>query len=327
MKKIIQLLYILFAVAAFSACSDDNQGEVVSQDLAYQLDANYVFVDIPEEFPFDPSNILYLEGRTVMKLNAKSDGTQTTITEGTEFTFNVKLKKALDQDVKVRLRKDLDLLEGHTLAELPDEAFELADAIITAGSREGTITLNITNPDVLNKLPGYVLPLCLDFVDAVSGVKISGQYYNVLIEMSLRLEKDNIDPSNDEIEGEYFNNNVLFESSKTNRLECLYDGNRSGTTWYPGKKSDYLTMTFSEPTRILGVRIDVVTNSYKLGSMNVYVDEGSGFISYGKFVRNNNGVIYMKFKEPVNMHALKFDEMLTTSGGTGPDIHINNRFN
>ena len=41
MKKIIQLLYILFAVAAFSACSDDNQGEVVSQDLAYQLDANY----------------------------------------------------------------------------------------------------------------------------------------------------------------------------------------------------------------------------------------------------------------------------------------------
>mgnify|MGYP000841272462 CR=1 FL=1 len=47
MKKIIQLLYILFAVAAFSACSDDNQGEVVSQDLSYQLDANYVFVDIP----------------------------------------------------------------------------------------------------------------------------------------------------------------------------------------------------------------------------------------------------------------------------------------
>ena len=57
MKKIIQLLYILFAVAAFSACSDDNQGEVVSQDLSYQLDANYVFVDIPEKFLFDPSNI------------------------------------------------------------------------------------------------------------------------------------------------------------------------------------------------------------------------------------------------------------------------------
>lgn len=177
MKKIIQLLYILFAVAAFSACSDDNQGEVVSQDLSYQLDANYVFVDIPEKFLFDPSNILYLEGKTVMKLNAKSDGKQTTITEGTEFTFNVKLKKALNQNVKVRLKKNLDLLEGHTLTEFPDEAFELNDAIITAGSREGTITLNITNPDILNKLPGYVLPLRLEFVDAVSGVKISKQSY------------------------------------------------------------------------------------------------------------------------------------------------------
>lgn len=320
MKKIIQLLYLLSVVALFSACSDDNQGEVVSQDLAYQLDANYVFVDIPEEFPFDPSNILYLEGKTVMKLNAKSDGSKTTITEGTEFTFSVKLKKALDQDVKVRLKKDLDLLEGHTLAEFPDEAFELHDAIITAGSREAVIALDIIKPDVLNAMPGYVLPLRLEFVDAISGVRISKQSYSMLIEMSLTLEKDNIDPSNDEIEGEYFNNNVLFESSKTTNLSYLYDGNRSGTTWYPGR-NDYLTMTFSEPTRILGVRIDVVTNNYKLGSMNVYVDEGSGFISYGRFVRNNNGVIYMKFKEPVNMHALKFDEMLTTSGGTGPDIY------
>jgi hypothetical protein len=320
MKKIIQLLYLLSAVALFSACSDDNQGEVVSQDLAYQLDANYVFVDIPEEFPFDPSNILYLEGKTVMKLNAKNDGSKTTITEGTAFTFNVKLKKALEQNVKVRLKKELDLLEEHTLAEFPDEAFELHDAIITAGSREGTIALDITKPDVLNAMPGYVLPLRLEFVDAISGVKISEQSYSVLIEMSLTFEKDNIDPSNDEIEGEYFNNNVIFESSKTTNLACLYDGNRSGTKWYPGR-NDYLTMTFSEPTRILGVRIDVVTNSYKLGSMNVYVDEGDGFISYGRFVRDNNGVIYMKFKEPVNMHAIKFDEMLTVNNGTGPDIY------
>ena len=71
MKKIIQLLYILFAVAAFSACSDDNQGEVVSQDLSYQLDANYVFVDIPEKFLFDPSNILYPVSYTHLTLPTK----------------------------------------------------------------------------------------------------------------------------------------------------------------------------------------------------------------------------------------------------------------
>lgn len=320
MKKIIQLLYLLLAVALFSACSDDNQGEVVSQDLAYQLDANYVFVDIPEEFPFDPSNILYLDGKTVLKLDAKNDGKQTTITEGTEFTFNVKLKKPLEQDVKVCLKKNLDLLEGYNLTEFPDEAFELNDAIIPAGSREGTITFDITNPDILNKLPGYVLPLCLEFVDAINGVRISGQYYNVLIEMSLRLEKDNIDPSNDEIEGEYFNNNVTFESGRTTNIACLNDGNVSGTTWYPSG-NDYLTMTFAEPTRILGVRIHTVTGNYKLESMDVSVDEGNGFISYGRFVRNTNGVIYMKFKEPVDIRALRFGKMRAIGDRTGPDIY------
>lgn len=321
MKKIIQLLYVLFAVAAFSACSDDNQGEVVSQDLAYQLDANYVFVDIPEKFPFDPSNILYLEGKTVLKLNAKNDGSKTTITEGTAFTFNVKLKKALNQNVKVRLKKDPDLLEGHALIEFPDETFELNDAIIPAGSREGTITFDITNPDMLNKMPGYVLPLCLEFVDAVNGVRISEQSYSVLIEMSLRLEKDNIDPSNDEIEGEYFNDNVIFESNKSSGLERLYDGNISGSSWYPSNKDTYLTMTFSEPTRILGVRINFDNGYYSLGSLNVYADEGNGFISYGKLTRNTNGIIYMKFKAPTDIRALKFDGMLTTSGGNGPDIY------
>lgn len=320
MKKIIQLLYLLSAVALFSACSDNNQGEVISQDLAYQLDANYVFVDIPEKFPFDPSNILYLEGRTVLRLNAKYDGSKTTITEGTEFTFNVKLKKPLDQDVKVRLKKDLDLLEGHTLAEFPDEAFELHDAIITAGSREGAIALDITKPDVLNTMPGYVLPLRLEFVDAISGVRISEQSYSVLIEMNLKLEKDNIAPSNDEIDGEYFNNNVIFESGKTTNIACLNDGNVSGATWYPGG-NDYLTMTFAEPTRILGVRIHTVTGKYKLESMDVSVDEGNGFISYGRFVRNTDGVIYMKFKEPVDIRALRFDKMRAIGDQTSPDIY------
>ena len=158
----------------------------------------------------------------------------------------------------------------------------------------------------------------MEFVDAVSGVKISKQSYNVLIEINLKLEKDNIDPSNDEITGEYFNNNVVFESNKSDGLEFLYDGKNSGNTWYPNKNT-FLTMTFPELTRILGVRINFDTGYYSLGSLNVYADEGNGFISYGKLTRNANGTIYLKFKEPADIRALKFDGMLTTSGGTGPD--------
>jgi len=103
-------------------------------------------------------------------------------------------------------------------------------------------------------------------------------------------------------------------------LEFLYDGKNSGNTWYPNKNT-FLTMTFPELTRILGVRINFDTGYYSLGSLNVYADEGNGFISYGKLTRNANGTIYLKFKEPADIRALKFDGMLTTSGGTGPDIY------
>lgn len=113
---------------------------------------------------------------------------------------------------------------------------------------------------------------------------------------------------------------LFFESNKSDGLEFLYDGKNSGNTWYPNKNT-FLTMTFPELTRILGVRINFDTGYYSLGSLNVYADEGNGFISYGKLTRNANGTIYLKFKEPADIRALKFDGMLTTSGGTGPDIY------
>jgi hypothetical protein len=92
-------------------------------------------------------------------------------------------------------------------------------------------------------------------------------------------------------------------------LEFLYDGKNSGNTWYPNKNT-FLTMTFPELTRILGVRINFDTGYYSLGSLNVYADEGNGFISYGKLTRNANGTIYLKFKEPADIRALKFDGII-----------------
>ena len=93
MKKYIRLICVLLSVAAFTACEDEDRGLVVSQDTSYQLDPDYVFVDIPKEFQFDATNILYLNGKTVFNLNANTDGTTTNILEGTEYTFNVRIKK------------------------------------------------------------------------------------------------------------------------------------------------------------------------------------------------------------------------------------------
>ena len=50
MKKYIRLICVLLSVAAFTACEDEDRGLVVSQDTSYQLDPDYVYVDIPKEF-------------------------------------------------------------------------------------------------------------------------------------------------------------------------------------------------------------------------------------------------------------------------------------
>lgn len=325
MKKIIQLLYMILPVVVLTACGDDDRGEVISQDLSYQLDANYVYVDIPEEFQFDPSNILYLNGKTVLKLNGKNDGEHTTIVEGTEFTFNVGLKKALDKDILVRLIQDPTLLEKYTsagdLKQFPEESFTLSNVKLEAGVKEGKATLTFRNLDVLNEMPGYILPLRLEFIDAADGVKISSENYSVFVELKVKLAKDNIDPSNNPVEGILFNNNVTFESSKTSGLGNLYDGNLN-SSWYPADASTYLSMSFSSPTKILGIKIDVKKGTYLLGKLNVYADEGNGFMSYGAVDRNvGDSHLYIKFKNPVDVYTIKFDGMLTVNGGTGPDIY------
>lgn len=63
MRRIFQKIALLLVVAVMAACGDDQRGEVISQDLSYELDKDYVFVDIPAVFDFNPANILYLRVR------------------------------------------------------------------------------------------------------------------------------------------------------------------------------------------------------------------------------------------------------------------------
>ncbi len=322
MKKVTQLLYMLLSVATFSACMDDDKGKVITQDVSYQPDADYIYVDIPEKFQFDPSNIVYLQGSTVLKLNGKYDGEHLNIVEGTEFAFNVGLKEALAEDILVSLKYDRTLLDEYQntkgLIPFPEENVLVSEVKLAAGTQAGKITLALQDVDALNEMPGYILPFRLEFVDAVDGVKISSNSYCVFVE--LQVIKDNIDSSNDPIEGVLFNDNVLFESNKSEGLEKLHDGSTGGY-WFPDSESIYLSMTFLEPTKVIGFKIDVRKGYYLLGSFNVYVDEGDGYISYGKVERNTGGTpIYVRFKKPVEIKSVKLDGMVTVNGNTEPDL-------
>lgn len=325
MRRIFQKIALLLVVAVMAACGDDQRGEVISQDLSYELDKDYVFVDIPAVFDFNPANILYLKGKTVLKLSGKTDGEKTTIKEGERFEFDIKLKKALDRDMVIRLKEDHDLLDGYQGADgymaFPEGTVSLPNVTLTKGSKDAKAVLTFQNVNLINEMPGYILPLRLELVDAVEGVVVSSVYYSVFVQMDIEFGKENIDESNDPIEGTCFNDIITFNSDKIRGLENLCDGSTS-YSWYPSTTETYLTMTLPSPMKVLGIKINVKNDRYMLGEFNVYANEGKGFISYGQVKRNTKGEpIYVRFKTPVDITAVKFDGMLTINGSTQPDIY------
>jgi len=228
MKKYIRLICVLLSVAAFTACEDEDRGLVVSQDTSYQLDPDYVYVDIPKEFQFDATNILYLNGKTVFNLNANTDGTTTNILEGTEYTFNVRIKKALSKDLTVRLVQDEELLNEYNAGGavlFPEETISLSEAVIPAGQTSVPITLTFQNLEKLTDLKGYILPLRLQVGQTTEEVKVSIQRYSVFVQMSLVFGKDNVDTSSfKEFEFNTAFNNIIEFSSDYATVSKFKDG-------------------------------------------------------------------------------------------------------
>lgn len=329
MKKIIRTIALCIAAAAFTACSDDQRGDVISQDTSYEVDQDYVFVDIPPVFDFDPSNIVYMHGKTILHINGKHDSESghTSIQEGNTFQFQIKLKKAMEEDVIVRLKQDASLLEEHAnpeqLLDFPQEAYTLAQVALPKGTKEAVATLEISQADLLNETPGYLLPLRLEIVDAASGLLVSSMHYSVFVHLSIIIGKDNIEPSNEPIDGIEFNDIMELESDDTYGLKYLKDGKTGGWDyWSPDEASNYLIMSLPEPETLKGFELVTTNTRWAVGRFNVYVDEGKGFVAYGEVKRNTKGApFYVKFKKPVQVKAIKLDGFLSTSDREGPELY------
>ena len=325
MKRYIQLVCMLLSVALLGSCTDEDRGLVVSQDTSYQLDPDYVYVNIPEVFNFDPSNVLYLNGKTVLVLNAKTDGTTTNIKEGTDFSFNVRIKKALDRDLYVRLSQDETLLGEYNAGSkkfFPEGTVYLPDVIIPAGQTEATATLTFQNLELLADLDGYILPLRLEVKESADDVRVSIQKYSVFVEMNLEFGKDNVDTSSfKEFEGEAFNNIIQFYSDYAT-VSKFNDGNLSSSTYLYAR--NYIEMCLEEAEVLKGFRIHIRSKgaSYQLGHLDMMVDEGNGYINYGNFEFNEDQVVYFKFKEPTVVKSIKISGCNSVGNkDNGPDLY------
>jgi len=134
-KTSYSILFILIAVSSlFSACSKE-QIELVTQDLSYQLDPDYISVNIPDTFKFDPANVIYLTGQKNITLHGTNDETTTTIIGGNEIHFTVRIKKEFDNDVTLRLVKDPALMNSYPediskYKEILEESFSIPETIL-----------------------------------------------------------------------------------------------------------------------------------------------------------------------------------------------------
>lgn len=324
MKKYIRLICVLLSVAAFTACEDEDRGLVVSQDTSYQLDPDYVFVDIPKEFQFDATNILYLNGKTVFNLNANTDGTTTNILEGTEYTFNVRIKKALSKDLTVRLVQDEELLNEYNAGGavlFPEETISLSEAVIPAGQTSVPITLTFQNLEKLTDLKGYILPLRLQVGQTTEEVKVSIQRYSVFVQMSLVFGKDNVDTSSfKEFKFNTAFNDIIEFSSDYATVTKFKDGSLSSSSYLYAKH--YIEMSLPQAEELLGFRIHVKSGSYQLGHLTLQVDEGSGYMNYGDFTFNESSVVYFKFRKPTVVKSIKISGCKSVGNkDNGPDIY------
>ena len=325
MKRKIQIIVAVFFAIALSACNK-NEVEVVSQDTSYQLDPEYIFVDIPKKFGFDENNILYLSGQTNLTLNGKNDTQHTTIAEGNTITFKVKVKRALDKDVSIRFVKDDALLdtyvgEKENYKSFPENTYAVSEIKLPAGQTEAEVKLDFQNIDNLKETPGYLLPLRMEMVNPVTGLKISTLRYSVFVKLNIAVVRDNIDSSNLPVTGTLFNDVITFESNKPTGLALLNDGKLTGGTWYPSGTTTYLVMKLPKEETIKGIKINTVSGIYQLASFNVLVEESGGYVSHGSFATQQATTeLFIKFKTPVPTKNIRFERLLTLKGSSQPDI-------
>ena len=334
MKRYIQIVCMLLSAVAFTACNDDDRGLVVSQDTSYQLDPDYVYVDIPKEFQFDATNILYLDGKTVLNLTGKTDGTDANLVEGNEFSFTINIKKALDKDVKARLVLDETLLDGYdkgTLQLPSEDAFVLSEATIVKGTRNAAISLSLNSDKFVlteeqaSSVAGFILPLRLELVEASDELKISIEKYSVMVHVNMTFGKDNIDTSSfKEFDGEAFNNGITIETNYSgySKPNNLIDGSTS-SYFYMGY-DNYLDLVLAQAEELKGFKIHIASKGsrYQLGHLTLSVDEGNGFVAYGDFSFDEGSVVYFKFKKPTNVKAIRIEKLMSVGQNKNqPDLY------
>ncbi len=326
-KCILCIGCILFIVS----CGDDGV-EVVSQDTSWTIDNRYIEEDIREELGVDPYvDLVYFSYYNVPleEIKANYDLEHVTVVGGNDFSFKVKITKPFKDDLTLKLAVDADAkfpINVEEYAKVTDENCVFGTAVLKAGELETTIKFSFKDVDELKELPGAVLALTLKIENQPERVAVSKSRATFFLKVNTAIQLENIEASNEPIDGELFNDNVTFESDRPKGLESLNDGDRKKNSWWTSNEQSYLTMTFPSVVTIKGIRVDTnssASSSYGLKKLKVMVDKGDGqWLSNGVYDQGHiAGEVNIKFKTPIECVGIRFEEMQSTTGKYGVDIN------
>lgn len=335
MKKIIAYTKNIFFIGCLlivASCGDDGV-EVVSQDTSWTIDNQYIEEDIREELGIDPSvDLVYFSyyNTPLKEIKANYDLEHITLVGGNDFSFKVKITKPFKEDLTLKLAINADAkfpMNVEEYTKVTNENCVFGTAVLKAGELETTINFSFKDVDKLKELPGAVLALTLNIENQSERVAVSKSRATFFMKVNTAIQIENIEASNEPIEGELFNDIVTFSSDiRADKVSSLNDGDRKINKWYTSNEKNYLTMTFSNTVTIKGIRLDTnpsPTSAYALKNVKVMVDKGDGqWLSNGVYEQGHtNGVAYIKFKSPIICVGIRLEEFQSTTGKFNVDIN------
>lgn len=244
----------------------------------------------------------------------------------TVYTFPAKITMPATEKITVTFDVDEDYVEAYNkvnnqnYASFPKNFYTIEKGEVTIeqgemASRDSVVVKLNTKAD-WNNLKGdrFLFPVRIASVSGKT-TTISSTLHVVKIFGSLLKVVDNIDSSNEPIEGVVFNDGVTLDSNyDQSSLPSLIDGNISGWPWYTSSASHYIDVILDHEQLLKGVKLNT-SSFYQLGSVTVSTQSAEGSFEQGLFLSDKETeTVYVKFKEPVSVKSLRLSQMKPTKG-------------
>ena len=326
MITVLSFLFVLVTIG-MASCSKDGP-EVVFQDASWQIDDEFIDEDIREQLGIDPfATLLYFDKKEyAIKGSYTSLEGESIIAEET-LVLKVRLTSPAPKDLTVKLVYDKSLVVDSKQSAVPASSFTVEKSlVIPKGQIEVPFNVKLNKLTVIEDIENYVIPLSIVMDESIENIKLSTERASVLAVVQASFS--NIDSSGNPIDGELFNENLIFSSSSNqNSLKYLQDELfREDLIWYPGGATTNLTISIPSKKEIKGILIHTSSAaSYKFKTAEVSVlNEKGVLISNGVYLKETSlsgeNKFYIKFITPVNTNKIILTKMYSQRNSPQPDF-------